>query len=170
MFARKHLFRAAAMAVVCTFLAAMPAMAALDGYITVKGSKQGATKSRSAVLEVRTSISAGEVVESKSQSKKTESGKRQHKPITVVKESDANDALYLEAVRSREPLTEVQVDLNAKSKEPSKLKLIDATIAKIERKKINGKECLEIEFIYREIEWTFATGKTSHQDDWVAND
>ena len=170
MFSKKHLFRAAAMAVVCTFLAAMPAMAALNGYITVKGSKQGATKGRSAVIEVRGAGGTGNVVESKSQNKKVESGKRQHKPITVVKEVDATDALYLEALKTHEQLTEVMVDLNAKAKEPMKLQLKDAFISRIENKKINGKEYLEIEFTYQQIEWTFSAGKTTHQDDWTLDD
>src|SRR5579863_566512 len=88
-------------------LLALPAMAALDGFIFVQGAKQGAFRGSSKrsgrdgsrVIEVNSSIEAP-----RDPHTGLASGKRQHKPIVIVKEVDAASPQYFQALRSHEEL------------------------------------------------------------------
>src|ERR1700680_2264860 len=103
MFFNKPSFRSRLLAVMCILLAAIPALAALDGTITVQSSRQGTFKS-SHVLEVRTSGASPHDPQSK-----TDVGRRQHGTLVIRKEIDAATPMYLKALATNETLREVVI-------------------------------------------------------------
>ncbi len=149
-------FRSVSLAVLGILLVALPAMAALDGYITVKGK-------RSRVIEVRQAI-----VSPRDTQTGVASGRRQHQPITIVKDVDAASPLYKEAFEKHEALGVVVIEFTKREQSPEKLTLTDAIITGIQLVPRRGPEGAkeEITFTYRQIEWTLARGKTS-TDDWT---
>jgi len=167
MFFSKPSVRSRFLAVTCVVVAAIPALAlaGMEGTITVHSSRQGTFKSGH-VLEVRTSI-----VSPRDPQSKIETGRRQHKPIVIVKEIDADSAKYMKALTSNELLTEVVIEFKSpQGKSPRTLKLQDALITAIKRvPKAGGRgEDEEISFTYREIEWTYVNGSKSANDSWDA--
>lgn len=167
--------RSLLMAPVCILLLALPAMAALDGFIFVQGAKQGAFKGSlkrngreaSRVIEVKSSIEAP-----RDPHTGLASGKRQHKPIIIVKEVDAASPQYFQAFNKHEALSEVVIEFNVRGKSPEKLTLNNAMITGIRRTPRSsaggaGKnETEEITFTYQKIEWTWTGGKKTFNDDW----
>src|SRR5258708_9919178 len=154
MFFRKPSVRSRFLAVTCVVVAAIPALAlaAMEGTITVQGSRQGVFKSGH-VLEVQTSI-----VSPREPQSKMNSGRRQHKPIVIIKERDAASPMYLKALTSNETLTQVVIEFrSSQGKSPRTLKLVDALITAIRRVPHAGgrSENEEISFTYRQIEWTY---------------
>ena len=167
MFFSKLSVRSRFLAVTYVLVAAIPALAlaAMEGTITVQGSRQGVFKS-GRVLEVQTSI-----VSPRDPQSKMETGRRQHKPIVIVKEIDAASPMYLKALTSNETLTQVVIEFKSpQGKSPRTLKLVDALITAIKRvPRAGGRgENEEISFTYREIEWTYVNGSKSAQDSWEA--
>ena len=167
MFFSKPSVRSRFLAVTCVVVAAIPALAlaAMEGTITVHGSRQGVFKSGH-VLEVHTAI-----VSPRDPQSKMETGRRQHKPIVIVKEIDADSAKYLKALTSNERLTQVVIEFKSpQGKSPRTLKLVDALITAIKRvPRAGGRgENEEISFTYREIEWTYVNGSKSANDSWDA--
>ena len=137
---------------------------ALEGYIHVKGTKQGAFKGAGSqgthVLEVRTSI-----VSPRDPQSGLPTGKRMHKPVVMVIARDASAPQFERAAKENEHLQEVTVDFTARGGQaPEKLTLIDAVISSIKTTK-NGD--LEISFLYEKIEWTHTGGKKTFNDDWT---
>src|SRR5258708_20756350 len=128
MFFRKPSVRSRFLAVTCVVVAAIPALAVagMEGKITVQGSRQGVFKSGH-VLEVHTSI-----VSPRDPQSKMETGRRQHKPIVIVKEIDADSAKYMKALTSNESLTQVVIEFKSpQGKSPRTLKLVNALITGI---------------------------------------
>jgi type VI secretion system secreted protein Hcp len=168
MFFSKPSVRSRFLAVTCVVVAAIPALAALaamEGTISVQGSRQGTFKSAH-VLEVHTSI-----VSSRDPQSKMDTGRRQHQPIVIVKEIDADSSRYMKALTSNELLTQVVIEFKGpQGKSPRTLKLVDALITEIKRVPRAGGtgENEEISFTYREIEWTYVNGSKSAQDSWDA--
>jgi type VI secretion system secreted protein Hcp len=168
MFFSKPSVRSRFLAVTCVVVVAIPALAvlaAMEGTITVQGSRQGVFKSAH-VLEVQTSM-----VSPRDPQSKMETGRRQHKPIVIVKEIDADSAKYLKALTSNETLTQVVIEFEGpQGKFPRTLKLVDALITAIKRvPRAGGRgQNEEISFTYREIEWTYVNGSKSAQDSWEA--
>ena len=149
-------FRSVSLAVVGILLVALPAMAAIDGYITMKGK-------RSHVIDVRQAI-----VSPRDAQSGQASGRRQHQPITIVKEVDAASPLYKEAYEKHEALGTVVIEFTPREKSPEKVTLTDAVITEIKfvpRHGAEGEE-EEITLTYRQIEWTLKGGRTS-TDDWT---
>lgn len=166
--------RSVLLASACILLLVLPAMAALDGFIFVQGARQGAFKGSlkrngreaSRVIEVNSSIEAP-----RDPHTGLASGKRQHKPIVIVKEVDAASPQYFRALTNHEELSEVVIEFNLRGKSPEKLTLKNAMITGIQKRpnragKNQGHETEEITFTYREIEWTWTGGKKTFSDDW----
>lgn len=158
------------LAVTCVVAAAIPALAltAMEGTITVQSSRHGTFKSGH-VLEVRTSIVSPRDTQSKES--KTETGRRQHQTLTIVKEIDGDSPKYMLALSSNESLPQVVIEFkDFKGKSPRTLKLLGAAITAIKRVPRSGGrgENEEISFTYRQIEWTYADGSKSANDDWNA--
>ena len=157
-------------ATMCVLLAAMPALAALDGTIIVRGSKQGTFKS-SHVLEVNSAIVSPRDPQSGSrEASGRATGRRQHNPIRILKEIDQTSPMYWKALSSNEALEEVTIQFNAHGKLPRALKLEHASITAIKRvQRAGGRgEDEEITFVYEQIEWTQSDGNKTAQDAWDA--
>ncbi|HWX53018.1 MAG TPA: type VI secretion system tube protein Hcp [Verrucomicrobiae bacterium] len=156
MFFSKTSVRSILLTVICIALVALPAMAALDGYIIIRGV-------RSRVIEVKSSIASPRDPQSG-----MASGKRQHKPLTIVKEVDKASPMYMKAAREHEMLGEVVIEFNRRGQSPEKLTLNNAMITQVRlmpRRGGTGEE-EEITFTYQKIEWSLAGGKKSYADDW----
>ena len=137
-------------------LVALPAMAALDGYIIVKGR-------RSHVTEVKMEIESPRDPHSRQASEK----RREHKPITIVKEVDAASPLYRDVLKNHERLGEVVIEFaRHEGQSPEKIRLNEAMVTEIRsvprRDGKGGPE--EITFTYQTIEVSFPGGKK--QDHW----
>jgi type VI secretion system secreted protein Hcp len=150
--------------VACVALFALPAAAELGGVMFVSGARQGNFKGSPKgngregmrILEVRTQVASPSG---------RASGKRQHKPITVVKEVDAASPKLTQALQRREVL-QVTIEFNPAGRTPEKMELTNAVIVNIHTVRQGAKEAEEIELEYQKIEWTFTGGKKTLSDDW----
>ena len=146
---------------VSALLTAMPAMAAVDTFMTVTGSKQGAIKGeamseRIHLVRVERDAATGMA-----------SGKRMHSPITVTKEIDAASPKFFTALNSHETLSEVTITFvggSRREKTAEKIVLRNATILSI--RKAGGNEMITLD--YQAIEVTWTDGGKTMTDDWNA--
>jgi len=99
------------------------------------------------------------------------SGKRQYKPITIVKEVDAATPLLLDACATNEILPTVQFVLHPPGASADQLKvtLTDASCADLTDTTVATQELETIHFTFRKIEVEHLIGKTSFEDDWSAS-
>jgi type VI secretion system secreted protein Hcp len=116
------------------------------------------------------------------------SGKRQWKPVKVVKEWGAASPQALQSCSTNEVLTEVDLEFtktnpNGEEYVYQTIKLTDATIAQVRRftgseegaegtsRHSSAEDTMELEewsFTFRKIEVEDKDGKTSFMDDWAA--
>ncbi len=145
--------------VVSALLSAVPAMAAVDAYMTVKGVKQGSIKGNG----MSESIQLVSVVRDAASGMST--GRRTHSTITITKEVDAASPKLTAALSSNETLSEVVITFVGASggaKTAQKIVLTNATILSI--RKAGGKEQIKLDYQAIEVTWTDG-GKTA-TDDW----
>lgn len=151
----------------CVLLAALPAIAQPGGVMFVTGAKQGAFKGGARegirVIEVIHSVTSPRDPQSGLASR---SGKRQWKPITIVKEIDAASPKLFRALQTNE-LLQVEVEFNPAGKAPKTVNLSDARILKIRKARQGAREVEQIDFVYQKIEVTFRDGRKSFTDDWT---
>jgi len=171
MFFNRPLVRSLPLVATCVLLVALPAMAQAGGVIFVTGTKQGAFKGGatlngregSRVIEVMHSVTSPRDPQSGLASR---SGKRQWKPITIVKEIDAASPKLFRALKTNEIL-QVELEFNRAGKAPKTVNLSDARIVNIRKARQGAREVEQIEFVYPRIEVTFHDGKKSYTDDWT---
>ncbi len=106
-------------------------------------------------------------------------GKRQHKPVRIIKSFDKASPLLMNALVNNENLKKVEFCFWQPSKAGKeqlyyKVELINANIAGIKPYVLNVKDpnltrfpdMEEISFTYQKIIWTFMDGGITAEDDW----
>lgn len=106
-------------------------------------------------------------------------GKRQHKPLRIVKSFDKASPLLMNALVNNENLTEVVFSFYQPSKAGKEqlyytVQLTNANIAGIRPYVLNVKDpnltrfpdMEEISFTYQKITWTYVDGGITAEDDW----
>ena len=101
-------------------------------------------------------------------------GKRQHQPVTFVKEWGAATPQLYRALVTNEVLKTVLFEFLQPVKGEGKkvyftVLLTNAHIVGIEQHAEGGTELEEISFTYQKITWTHVLSKTMAQDTWVEN-
>jgi type VI secretion system secreted protein Hcp len=149
--------------VVSALLSAVPAMAAIDAYMTVTGARQGPIKGNGMSEQIRlvsvardTPMATGVSV-----------GQRRHTTITITKEADAASPKFATALASNETMRTVTITFQGGSggaKTAQKIVLTNATILSV--RKSGGNEM--ITFDYQAIEVTWTDGGKTAMDDWEA--
>jgi len=145
--------------VISALLAAVPAMAAVNAYMTVTGVKQGSIKGdgmseKIPVISVVRDTATG-----------MSTGRRMHATITITKEIDKASPALTMAASSAEALSEVVITFEGGSggaKTAQRIVLTNAVISKINRSGSNE----QITFEYQTIEVTYAKGGKTATDDW----
>lgn len=154
--------------VACVLLPALPATAELGGIMIVTSARQGEINGP-AKLNGKEGIPILSVSTATAPSRDTPtglaSGRRQQRPVTIVKEIDAASPKLMQALKTHE-LLQVMIEFHPQAKSPERLNLTNATVANFRTVKQGNKEVEEIELIYEKIEWTFAGGKKTVSDDW----
>jgi type VI secretion system secreted protein Hcp len=110
------------------------------------------------------------------------SGKRQHKPLTIVKEWGAASPQLYQALVTNERLDDVTIEFVKTNSDGQdvvffRIKLTDGHIILFnpyvgdvfnDRDSQNLRDLETISFTFRKIEWTNVESKTSALDDWNA--
>ena len=92
--------------VVAVLLPALPAYAAMDPYMTIKGSKQGQIKGAAMSGQIRLVSVARDTATGMS------TGRRTHATITIVREIDRASPKLFQALSTNEVLSEVVINFN----------------------------------------------------------
>jgi type VI secretion system secreted protein Hcp len=142
-------------------LSAVPAMAAVNAYMTVKGAKQGPIKGDA----MSDSIKLISVVRDTPTGMST--GRRMHATITIVREVDAASPKFATALSTNESLSEVVITFEGATggaKTAQKIVLTNATILSIRKAGRNEQITLD----YQAIQVTWSDGGKTATDDWEA--
>ena len=162
------------MMVWCGVVALLPgvtAMAAVNAYMTIEGTAQGAITGNSS----RTAAPAGAIELTSVVQESTAprdaatgaaSGKRQHSVITITKKIDMASPKLARAMSTGENLRTVTIVFETTSggtaKAAQKIVLNDAMITSIQ----NAGATETIKLTYRQIEVTYTNGGKTATDDW----
>jgi type VI secretion system Hcp family effector len=147
--------------VVAVLLPAVPAHAAFDAYMTIKGTKQGQFKGEAMSDQIR----LVSVVRDTPMATAMLTGRRVHSTITIIKEIDRASPKLAIAASSNETLSEVVITFTggaAGAKTAQKIVLTNATILSV--RKAGGNEMITLDYQNIEVTWTDG-GKTA-TDDW----
>ena len=137
--------------VVSALLAAVPAMAAIDSYLTLDGIGQN-IHLISVVRDTATGMSTG---------------RRMHSTITITKEVDAAAPRFATALATNETLKTVTIVFaggTGGAKTAKKIVLTNAIISSVRKSGRNE----QITFEYQAIEVTWTNGGKTAADDWEA--
>jgi type VI secretion system secreted protein Hcp len=158
---------------------------ALNAYLTLKGQKQGeihgsvTQKGRENSILVHSY--SNEILEPRDAASGLPTGKRQHQPITLVKDVDTSSPKLWSALVNNEALTTWVLKFwSAEAAQPGVEKqiytvtLTNASIASIREfmsdnlDPAQAKRPLQdqISFTYQKIEWTWTEGTITASDDW----
>lgn len=146
---------------ITALLSALPAMAAVNAYMTVKGVKQGPIRGDGMSENIRLISVVRDPATGMSV------GKRMHSTITITKEVDAASPMLFQASTSHETLSEVVITFEGASggaKTAQRIVLTNATILSV--RKAGNKEQIKLDYQSIEVTWTDG-GKTA-TDDWEA--
>jgi type VI secretion system secreted protein Hcp len=147
--------------VVAVLLPAVPAHAAFDAYMTIKGSKQGQFKGEAMSDQIR----LVSVVRDTPRATAMPTGRRMHSTITITKEIDKASPMLAKAASTNELLSEVVITFTggaAGAKTAQKIVLTNATILSV--RKAGGNEQITLD--YQSIEVTWTDGGKTVTDDW----
>jgi type VI secretion system secreted protein Hcp len=163
---------------------------ALNAYLTLKGQKQGdihgsvTQKGREGSIMVI--AMDHQIVSPRDAASGLPSGKRQHKPLVIIKELDKSTPLLYSALCNNETISSWQLNfwtpqIKATTGVGSEvqnftIKLTNANVASINFHMPNNKhpelmklnEYEEVGFTYEKIEWVWTDGAISAVDDWEA--
>jgi type VI secretion system secreted protein Hcp len=145
--------------VIFALLAAVPAMAAVDAYMTVKGAKQGPIKGDAPAGNIQVISVVRDTPTGMS------SGQRMHSTITITKKVDVASPKLATALNSHETLSEVTITFlrsAGDAKTAQKIVLTNATIVSV---RYSGSDEL-ITLDYQSIEVTYTKGGKTATDDW----
>lgn len=101
-------------------------------------------------------------------------GKRQHKPLTIVKQSGASSPQFFRAAISNENLKKVVIEFYKADGRTGQealfytITLEDASVANFRQYSTDTNLFDEIKLTFRKITVESATGKTAATDDWMA--
>jgi type VI secretion system secreted protein Hcp len=141
----------------------LQALAAIDAYMTIKGTKQGAIKGDA----MSDNIKVISVARDTPMATGLASGKRMHSTITITKKIDMASPKLLQAQSTNETLSDVVITFQGATgdaKTVQKIELTNAVILSV--RKAGGNE--QITFDYQSIEVTNVKGSKSATDDWTA--
>jgi type VI secretion system secreted protein Hcp len=175
-----RLWRVTLGALLLLALASLPASAAVNTYMKIDGVKQGPFKGevkRSGSTQWIPIVAIEHGIESPRDAATGQaSGKRQHKPIKITKETDASSPQLARAAAGRETLREVVIEFVRTGPKGGEqlyqtITLTNALVTSVQRTHgaRAGKESHEqeeISFTYQKIEVKDAKGKVSAGDDW----
>ena len=160
-------FRAGRLFVLCgvvsALLSAVPAMAAVDAFMTVTGAKQGPIKGEA----MSENIHLIRVVRDTPMATRMPTGRRMHSTITITKEVDTASPKLFSALSTNETLKQVVITFRGGSggaKTAQKIVLTNATILSV--RKAGGSEMITLD--YQAIEVTWTDGGKTMADDWDA--
>ena len=139
---------------------------AVEGSFTITGSRQGPfAGGGSGGTMILIGLSQA-IVSPRDAASGLPTGKRQHKPFTIIKELDKASPLILRALITNETLTSAVFSLTkgGSSSPYMTVKLTNASVAS--RTQTGTRET--IEFTYQKIEWTWVDGGITAEDDWSA--
>ena len=161
----------------------LPASAAFEAYLKVKGAKQGEIKGSVTKKGQEDTIEAfsvdHEIVSPRDPQSGLPTGQRMHKPLTVKIAIDKATPLLWNAMVNNESLPEVTLDFYAPGAggqvaQAFSIKLTNAVIAEMHlhtgpvaqasMQKLESYE--EVAFTYQKIEWTWQQGNVRAADDW----
>lgn len=161
-------------------LAALPA-SATDIFCTVVGTVQGAFQADPATRASPTQIAVYSLTQELTvpfdAATGQSTGKRQHSPLTIVKELDKSSPQFFTAAATNEVLKSVTCTLyrnsfNGQTRAYFKIALTNATIVEIRDSgngvngAVQGDERERIAFSYQKIELTDLDSNTTAVDDW----
>jgi len=147
--------------VVAALLPAVPAHAAFDAYMTIKGSRQGQIKDDAMSDQIR----LVNVVRDTPMATAMPTGRRMHSTITITKEIDRASPMFAQALSTNEVLTEVVITFTGGArgaKTAQRIVLTNASILSV--RKAGGNEMITLDYQNIEVTWTDG-GKTA-SDDW----
>ena len=147
--------------VVAALLPAVPAMAAMDVYMTIKGAKQGQFKGEAMSDQIR----LVSVVRDTPTATAMPTGRRMHSTITITKEIDRASPMLAKAASTNELLSEVVITFTggaAGAKTAQKIVLTNATILSV--RKAGGNEQITLD--YQTINVAYTKGGKTAMDDW----
>jgi type VI secretion system secreted protein Hcp len=158
---------------------------ALNGYLTLAGQKQGAInggvtqKGREGTVAVH--AFNVQIISPRDAASGLPTGKRQHQPITILKEVDKSTPLLWNALVNNENLTSWVLKFYATSaagveQQIYTISLTNANIASINESMLDNEIAAsanlpmreEIAFTYQKITWTWTEGGITATDDWSA--
>lgn len=159
------------------------AEAALNAYLRIKGQRTGefkggvTMKGRENTLRVLSMTHT--IVSPRDPASGLPTGKRQHKPITMIVEIDRAAPLLHNALVSNETLTSLELKFWAPSvgkvagseTQTYSIRLSNANISELRTIKSadpGAPDVLEVSFTYQKIEWAWTDGGISATDDWSA--
>jgi type VI secretion system secreted protein Hcp len=149
--------------VVSALLSAVPAMAAIDTFMTVTGEKQGPIKGDG----MSERIQLVSVVRDTPMATRMPTGRRMHSTITITKEIDAASPKFQTALVNNETLKTVTITFQGGSggeKTAQRIVLTNATILSV--RKAGRNEVITLD--YQAIEVTWTNGGKTMADDWNA--
>jgi type VI secretion system secreted protein Hcp len=149
--------------VISALLPTVEAVAAINAYMTIKGTKQGSIKGDA----MSDNIQLVSVVRDTPMATGVASGKRMHSTITITKKIDMASPKLLQASSTNETLSDVVITFQGAAgdaKTAQKIELTNATILSV--RKAGGNE--QITFDYQSIEVTYTKGNKTAMDDWTA--
>ena len=162
-------------------LVPISATAALNAFMTATGETQGAITGGATQTGREGSMEVLEFSHSVSQSIDSASGlptgKRQHRPIRIVKDVDKASPILMTVLTSNENLTEVRINfwrpnLSGQEIQFYTVELVNAKITNISQISGSEDELLQkpaqetITFTYQKIIWTWQDGNITSEDDW----
>jgi type VI secretion system Hcp family effector len=149
--------------VISALLAAVPARAAVDAFMTVEGVKQGPFKGNG----MSEQIHLVSVVRDTPMATRMPTGRRMHSTITITKEIDAASPKFTTALVNNETLKTVTITFQGGSggeKTAQRIVLTNATILSV--RKAGRNEVITLD--YQAIEVTWTNGGKTMADDWNA--
>jgi len=156
---------------------------ALNAYMRLKGARLGQIKGsvtqRGREESIMVIAVSHEVLSPRDAASGLPTGKRQHKPFTVLKEVDRSSPLLYAMLADNENIDEWEVRFWRPSPTGMEvqfytIKLTNANISSIRLEMLNNKnpdlmkyaEREEVAFCYQKIEWTWEDGGITAMDDW----
>jgi len=148
-------------AMASALVSAAPAYAAIDAYMTIKTSRQGAIKGEGTSDQIHL-IS---VTRDTPMQMAHPIGRRMHSTITITKEIDRASPMLARALSTNEVLSEVVINFNGASgaaKTAQRIVLTNANIVSV--RKAGSREMITLDYQAINVTWTDG-GKTA-ADDW----
>ena len=154
-------------------------------YLTIKGQKQGQINGGVTIKGHENTILvhafSNEIISPRDPTSGLPTGKREHEPITILKEIDKSSVPLWTALVTNENLTTWQLqfyatDPTGKEVEIYTITLTNASIASINQSMLDNEipaDALlplqeEVSFTYQKIQWSWTNPPLTAQDDWSA--